>query len=174
MQRRTYEQMIEQVRSIYHVLTGGELPAAGTGPPLPPGMQAVELVARRFGELELMARAVPQVAARVPPFTFFPPVDVFDLDEAFLIEVAVPGVRVEDVHVDLNGDVLVVSGLRGNGGNGSAGSARRPMHAEIARGPFRRVLLLPHAMSGPPQIELKEGIITIRLAKLPTATVAQA
>jgi HSP20 family protein len=163
--------MHDQVRAIYRALTGGDLPELRAQEGAQPAAAHLEIIAQRFAELESIARRIPQVAERVPPFAFSPPLDVIEGDKELLIELAVPGVAKEDVHVDLNNDVLIVAGTRAGE---KAANGRVFRHAEIPRGPFRRVLLLPQQVSGPPRVDVENGIIRIHLAKLPMGSVAQA
>ena len=152
------ELMHDHVRAIYRAVTGGDLPAPAEGGDAP----SDEEVERRFAELEALARAVPQIAERVPPFSFAPPMDAIGSDKELVIELAVPGVERRDVEVELNQDLLIVSGARGGE---RPGDGRAYLHAEIPRGPFRRVVRLPHAVAAPPRIEVEHGIIRVTLAR---------
>jgi HSP20 family molecular chaperone IbpA len=169
MQRPTFELMTDQVRAIYRALTGQDLPLPETPRvPLPPG-DADEAVWTRFAELDAWARVLPPVNARVPPFAFSPPIDVLVHDNEVLVEVALPGVARESVQVDLKEDVLTVSGVRA-GEKASNGNVYH--HAEIARGPFRRGVVLPRAFAGPPRVEVRDGMIRIYLATPPSVAMA--
>jgi HSP20 family molecular chaperone IbpA len=161
----TLELMRDQVRGIYRALTGSDMPEAE--PPASAPEVSVDDVARRFAELETLARAIPAVVERVPPFSFAPPLDALEDDRELLIEVAVPGVDKGDVNVERNGDLLVISGVRLGE---RVANGRSYLHAEIARGPFHRVVRLPSATAGEPRIEVDRGLIRIRLAKAPPAT----
>src|SRR5262244_2129142 len=100
MHRQTHELMLDHVRAIFHAVTGGELPKIDGPATLPSGEAGADLVARRFAELDTLARLLPSVAARVPPFAFSPLVDVLQLTKRkpeLLIEVALPGVSEGDV-----------------------------------------------------------------------------
>ncbi|MHB8878591.1 MAG: Hsp20/alpha crystallin family protein, partial [Myxococcaceae bacterium] len=129
------------------------------------GAVSPETIAQLFANLEAGARSIPSVAQRVPPFSFAPPLDALDEGNELIIEVAVAGVDREDVSVELNGEMLTISGVRDehtlNGG--------RIRHAEIARGPFHRMVRLPHQVQGEPRVEVEQGIVRIRLAKAPEA-----
>lgn len=171
MHRQMYELMQDQVRAIYRVLTGGDLPEIQSPSGAPPAAEQLEQLSRRFTELEAYARLIPAVARRVPPFAFSPPVDVIDGDQELMVELAVPGVSRDDVQVELSGEVLLVSGNRAGE---KAANGRVFRHAEIPRGPFRRVLLLPPTVSGAPRFDVQDGIIRIHLSKPPMGSVAQA
>lgn len=171
MHRNTYELMLDQIRAIYRAITGSDVPEGEVT--LPAGAHAAKPddVARRFAELEAMARTIPAVAERVPPFAFSPPLDVIDAENELLIEAAVPGIERSDVNVDLSGDVLVLSGMRVGE---KAANGRVFRHAEIPRGPFRRVVLLPYPVMGEPRAEVERGLIRIHIAKLPKGSAARA
>jgi HSP20 family protein len=154
------ELMHDHVRVIYRTLTGGELPeTAGEAPSPTPSMDQVE---RRFAELERQARSLPQLAERLAPFSFTPPLDLLGTERELVVEMAVPGVQRDEVDVDFEGGELWIRGAR---------AEKRPadglvyLHAEIARGPFQRVVRLPEPTSGPPRIEVEHGIIRVRLAR---------
>jgi HSP20 family protein len=173
MHRETYELMHDQVRAIFRALTGGELreAAAQTAPPAA-NVDLHEVVTRRFAELEACVRLVPPVADKVPPFAFSPPLDIVEWDGELLIELALPGVSAEEVQAELHSEMLVISGSRRGE---KAANGRLYRHAEIPRGPFRRVLFLPRELvSGPPRVDVDSGIVRIRIAKLPMNSVAKA
>jgi len=173
MQRMTYELMRDHVRAIFAAVTGGELPQhpeTRGSLPLPPGPEAVDLIARRFAELEAFARMIPEVAASLPPFAFTPLLDVIDRERELVVELAVPGVTREDINVDVSGGVLVISGVRA--GEETNGHVFR--HAEIPRGPFRRTVVLPTDVTGDSKVvQVADGIVQIRLAKM-SAAIAKA
>jgi HSP20 family molecular chaperone IbpA len=173
MQRQTYDLMLDQVRSIFRAVSGSELPHdAHTGQP-PPPFGFDELLLRRFAELEVCVHLLPQIAERVPSVSFVPPVEVLERENELVIQVAVPGVRKEDVSADLIEGALVISGLR----QGEPTDGQIYRHAEIPRGPFRRVLpLRTESLSEPLRVEVKEGLLRVSLAKrgAPGGAVAKA
>src|SRR4051812_19584212 len=112
MQSSTVDLMRDQVRAIFRALTGTELPAVETKHAPSETPISAEEVARRFADLEALARSPPAVTERVPPFSFSPPIDVFEDDRGLLVEVAVPGADKDDVKVELDGERLNISGVR--------------------------------------------------------------
>jgi HSP20 family molecular chaperone IbpA len=169
MNRATVELMREEVRAIFHAVTGTDMPEVEAAAEAPgeageAGSAPVEEVARRFADLEARARTIPEVLERVPPFSFTPPLDVIEGKDEILITLAAPGVDRDDVTVDLSGDgvVLVISGVR----RGDAASdGRAYVHAEIPRGPFQRTVLLSAAARPEPRVDLDRGLIRIQLRK---------
>jgi HSP20 family protein len=161
MQPKRIEMMHDHVRAIHRALTGSDPPEVE----LPEG-EAPEIdrdsVNRRFGDLEAMARAIPQLAERVPPFSFSPPLDVIGGEREVILELGVPGIERGDVEVQLDGDTLTISGARSIH---QALGGRIYFHAEIPRGPFRRTFRLPEPTTGAPRVEVENGVIRVRLAK---------
>ena len=166
MQPSTIELMHDQVRAIYRAMTGEEMPEpeAPEEAELPP---SVDEVARRFADLELLARQVPTVVSRVPPFSFEPALDIIGTYNHVLVEVAVPGIKRDDVTVICTGETVVVWGTRGGE---SAADGRCFHHAEIPRGPFHRVVPLPCSVTKEPRVDVERGLIRIRLDKAPAVT----
>jgi len=173
MHRLTYELMRDHVRAIFSAVTGGELPQhpdARGSLPLPSGPEAIDLVARRFAELEVYARLIPGVAVSLPPFAFAPLLDVSERDRELIVELAVPGATQDDVNVEISGGALVISGVRAS----EPSDGRVYRHAEIPCGPFRRSVILPNDVSGETKhVQVKDGIIRITLPKV-SAAVAKA
>ncbi len=159
MHPSTIDLMRNQARAIYHALTGTDLPeeVAETAESAVP----VDEVARRFVDLEAMARRIPNVTERTSVFTFAPLLDVCERGQDLVVEVAVPGVDRDDVTIEATGETLVVSGIsRRREGNGSS-----YLHAELPAGPFFRVVKLPYRVDPDASMELDRGLVTIRLRR---------
>jgi len=165
MHTSTIELMHDQVRAIYRAMTGEDMPEPepSDGTERPP---SVDEIARRFVDLELLARQVPTVVDRVPPFSFEPALDVIGTDNHVLVEVAVPGIKPDDVTVTCTGQTLVVSGTRSGE---PAADGRCYHHAEIPRGPFHRVVPLPCSVAEEARVDVERGLIRIHLNKAPAA-----
>lgn len=169
MRATRLELMRDHVRAIHRSVTGQELPESS--PPDEATAPTFDEVARRFAELESIARSNPAVAERVPPFSFAPPLDVIGTERELIFELGVPGVERIDIEVEATGGDLTVSGARGDR---PTLDGRIYFHAEMARGPFRRVIRLPEATSGPPRVEVENGIIRIKLARATKAPLPRA
>ncbi|MFD1051079.1 Hsp20/alpha crystallin family protein, partial [Kibdelosporangium lantanae] len=64
---------------------------------------------RDFEDLyKQMGRFLPAAVGGDVPWS--PPADVTEADDAYTVEIELPGVRREDVDVELNGNELVVTG----------------------------------------------------------------
>jgi HSP20 family molecular chaperone IbpA len=157
----TIELMEEHVRDIYRALTGGELRGDELTEPTE-GELSLDEVTRRFMDLESRVRQIPTIDERVPPFSFSPLLDVIDLDDHTLLELAVPGVDRENVEVVCSGEFITISGVRG-GERRSDG--HHYWHAEIPRGPFCRIVRIPGALVAEPRVEVERGLIRVFLAK---------
>jgi HSP20 family protein len=162
MQRQTYDLMIDHVRSIYRAVTGGDLPHETRAGEPPPAFGFDEVLMHRFAELDACARFVPQIGTRVPPLGFQPPIEVIDRGADLVVQVALPGVAREDVTVEVVGGMLVIAGLR----HGEPINGQVYRHAEIPRGPFRRVLPVPtEAATEPLRVEVKDGLLRVAMPK---------
>lgn len=92
-----------------------------------------------------------------------PPVDVFETDGAIWIQVALPGVRPDQLEVRIDGASLVVAGERTLPTPRGAGVIRR---LEMPYGGFERRISLPaghYELSGR---DLAHGCLTLTLRKL--------
>jgi HSP20 family protein len=161
MQAKRLEMMRDHVRAIHRAVTGDDPPDAEPPEGEAPALSR-ESVSERFGELEAMARSIPLIARRVPPFSFSPPLDVIGSEREVILELGVPGIELRDVEVEVEGNTLVVSGSLPTN---QALNGRIYFHAEMPRGPFRRSIRLPEPTTGPPRVEVENGVIRIRLAK---------
>jgi HSP20 family protein len=154
------ELMHEHVRAVHRSVTGRDLPDVPVEGQAAPGFDEVS---RRFSELQDAARAIPALAERIPAFSFEPPVDVIGTERELIFELGVPGVNRDDVTVELVEGELIVFGARSLTANLDG---RVYLHAEIARGPFWRALHLPDTAAGPPRVEVENGIIRVKLARV--------
>ena len=136
---------------------GADGPAAdGAGEPL------LESLEQHFSELEALARTLPALAGRVPPFSFVPLLDAVQTERGeIILELAVPGVDRDDLVVTFEGDIVRVSGLRRGLG---AASGSTYLSAEIARGPFYREVRLGLTPGAPPRVEVSRGIARIHIS----------
>ncbi len=162
MDRVIYDLIEDQLRSIYRAVTGSDAPVDETAGATPAGPVSDVDVERRFADVEATVRAVPGIAERIPPFAFTPAVDVFEEGNELVVEVAVPGLEDEELEVGVIDGSLWVSGVRRGE---PAGNGRRYVHAEIPRGPFRRVVALPFPVTGEPQVTTYGGLARVALRR---------
>ena len=96
-------------------------------------------------------------------YSFVPRVDIFEDEKAFEIHVAVPGMNKDDFKLDLNDNVLAISGER----KYTKERKENNFHAvETQYGTFRRSFSLPENVAGD-QINAKynNGILEVTIPK---------
>ncbi|MSP11513.1 MAG: Hsp20/alpha crystallin family protein [Chloroflexi bacterium] len=92
-----------------------------------------------------------------------PPMDVCETEEAFLIQLEVPGIPLKQLAISLENDVLVVEGLK----QPISEPGRTCIHRlERGYGAFRRSLQLPYQVD-PAEItaSCRDGVLYINLGK---------
>jgi HSP20 family protein len=95
---------------------------------------------------------------RVTGFT--PPLDVIESDEQYLVLIDLPGVQPEDVTIELNEQVLTVSGSRTSPERGSAQLTERQ------QGAFTRSLTVPRGIdSDAVSAEFRHGVLELQIPK---------
>ena len=89
------------------------------------------------------------------------PLNVWETDEAFLCEAEVPGVRMEDLDIQVNGGELTVRGRWPN-----VPQAETWYRQERPTGEFQRIVQLPPGVK-PDSVDaaLHDGVLQIRLVK---------
>jgi HSP20 family molecular chaperone IbpA len=92
-----------------------------------------------------------------------PPLDLLETDEELWIQVALPGVRAEQLDVRFEGDTLVVAGERPLPLPRGAGTILR---LEMPHGCFERRVRLPAGRYELGRRELADGCLTLTLRKL--------
>jgi HSP20 family protein len=90
-------------------------------------------------------------------------VDIREEDDAFFVDAEVPGLSAEDVKVDVEKNVLTLSGERRVEKEESEGSYRR---VERQYGSFTRSFTLPETVDTENiSADLKDGVLALRLPK---------
>ena len=97
---------------------------------------------------------------------FVPPADVLVDDDGVTVYMDVPGLRAEDLEIELQNDILTVRGNRPypyEGQDGAAGAVRR---VERGFGQFERSLRVPAGLE-PASVaaEVHDGVLTLRIPK---------
>jgi HSP20 family protein len=97
------------------------------------------------------------------PARWNPAMDLRDSGDAFVLAADLPGVSEEDIAIDVEGDVLSVSGSRSLDRTSDDGGAIR---TERAFGTFQRRLTLPEGVD-PERIEASfdRGVLEVRIPK---------
>lgn len=93
---------------------------------------------------------------------FSPPVDVHETEDEYLVKVDLPGVKSADVSVEVNDNVLSISGARVAEETGAAQLVERPY------GTFARTLTLPQGVdSDSIEAAYNDGVLELRIPKPP-------
>jgi HSP20 family protein len=128
--------------------------------PLMPVFPVQEEVRRLFNELIHQ----PWGGRRSATATQWQPcIDMCETPEAIIVEVELPGVRREDVHIEVEGDNLHITGERRTA---SEQQGRNYYRLERSYGRFERQLPLPTSVvRGAIRAEFEAGLLTITLPK---------
>jgi HSP20 family protein len=95
---------------------------------------------------------------RVSGFT--PLIDVHETEDEYLVKIDLPGVKSEDVNVEVNDSVLSISGSRAADEAGTAQLVERPY------GSFARTLTLPQGVdSDSIEAGYHDGVLELRIPK---------
>ncbi len=98
---------------------------------------------------------------------FAPAVDIYEDEGTITVQAQVPGVKAEDVHIDVENNVLTISGDR----KLEREDKREGYHRiESSYGSFTRSFMLPEAAdSEKVEAGLSDGVLTVRIPKRPEA-----
>ncbi len=90
------------------------------------------------------------------------PVDVRADDEAYVITAAVPGLKAEDLKIEVLEDVITLRGEIRAADEGNDGYLRR----ELRAGEFQRSLRLPNPLdASKAEASIENGLLTLRIPK---------
>lgn len=99
--------------------------------------------------------------------TWKPPVDIYEMDDALVLTVELPGVSKDEVTVELHEQTLTLSGERKRETAVKGGECQRE---EGRYGAFQRAFRLPMMVDETKvQATYKDGVLTLRLPKHATA-----
>lgn len=117
----------------------------------------------------MLTNAFPDVA-RISVNSWSPPVDIQETDDSFVIEADMPGVRPEDVTVDLQGKELRIGGEYGTAqqqGEDEASDQQRTKRT----GRFDYRITLPGEVTSEScTADLENGVLRLRLPKVSQGT----
>ena len=104
-----------------------------------------------------------------PSGTWFPPVDVEETADEVILVAELPGILEEDVHVEVENNILTVRGEKREEREGCEG--KRSYHVwERSYGIFKRTFTVPQSVQVESiQAEFDNGILTVRMPKAPNA-----
>ncbi len=92
-----------------------------------------------------------------------PALDMYESDEAVVVEVSLPGVDIDDVSVKVTGDTLSIEGEMKEE---QESTGRRYMHRERTYGRFFRSITLPGSAKGAEaDASFGKGVLTVTVPK---------
>jgi HSP20 family protein len=96
-------------------------------------------------------------------FTWIPPVDIYELDNNYIVNAELPGVERRDIKIEFSGAQFTIRGERRH----DPVCAKESYHRlEGHRGKFHRTFTLPEPVNkNSVQLELKDGILHLVLPK---------
>jgi HSP20 family protein len=115
--------------------------------------------------MEVMNRLFNAVEKRTegPTVDFVPAVNTREADDAYYIEVDLPGVKKEDISIDVDDNVLTISGER------KVEEERKEeefYRVESFYGTFERSFTLPEDVDADKiEAEAKDGVLTVKIPK---------
>lgn len=96
----------------------------------------------------------------------YPPVNIYELDDEFLLTAELPGARKEDIELTVSGGAVTLRGSRSNQGDVPEERFRR---SERPRGVWERTFTLPaRVLEDGLDAELMNGVLRLHLPKAPT------
>jgi len=163
------DQEIARIEGLYRQLTGSE-PRRGDVPfaPIPPEANAEHFVRENLARLQQVlvsakneVGAMGATAPQQQTAAFAPRVAVLENENEWACDIDVPGVERSDLHVQVQLNSLLVTGLRRDSANGL-----KPVHVETANGRFDRVLPLPLGVdTESATAKLDRGVLNISFKK---------
>jgi HSP20 family molecular chaperone IbpA len=115
MRMYSYDQVLTDVKDVYEQLTGlpaPEIDAKKPRYPLPKGINPVTLVQSEINQLNmcLINTGISWRLSKSPAWA--PPVEVFETQDAYVVNLELPGLGQEDVKVTQTNNILTVRGAR--------------------------------------------------------------
>lgn len=105
-----------------------------------------------------------------PVATYVAPADLYETDEALVLEMAVPGLAPEDLEVSLEGNRLTVRGQVKPAEEKGEAKVRRYYLQEIPHGSFVRTFTLPVEVdASQAKAEFRHGILRLTVPKVAEA-----
>lgn len=117
-------------------------------------------------EMDRWLRSVNFTMEGVRAGRVYPAVNIYELDDEFLLTAEIPGARVEDLELSVSGGVVT---LRGTRRNETEVSDERFRRSERPRGVWERTLTLPARVREEDlHAELTNGVLRLHLPKAPS------
>lgn len=120
-----------------------------------------------FQELEQLLQPLDAAGVNRGSVGTYHPVDLYETDEAVVLQMLVPGVAAEDIDISIEGRQL---SIRGGAEAEVEKSDRRYWLKGIAHGEFSRTVTVPTGIdSGAIDAKVVDGILTVTMPKVPEA-----
>jgi HSP20 family protein len=101
------------------------------------------------------------------PAGWQPPVDLYETSDAYVLTAEIPGVGRDDIDIQTGDGRLVLSGTRQE----RSVACEQFHRLERGHGSFQRTFQLPHPVDHAAiTADLKDGVLTIRIPKLPVSS----
>ena len=153
------EETIQQVEALYTKVTGKPFTDGTAKAAIQPTVDPIALLEMRVQHLNQMLMD-PQIQAHLQPWA--PPISIWESDDKILIRLDTPAISKEDVDISLNGNTLVIHGIRQPLPQ-AAGFV--PRHCETKFGEFQRVVALPFEFTPEISSSIKDGVLEISLTR---------
>jgi len=116
---------------------------------------------RMFEGLSPFRSAFPVGFGRPLAESFWPPLEVYSEDGQVVVRADVPGLREEDLRVEIEGDRLTLSGERRKEYEEKKGGI---LHTERSYGSFRRSIVLPEGVdTDSAEASFQNGVVEVRM-----------
>jgi HSP20 family protein len=93
----------------------------------------------------------------------YPPVNVFDQGDAFVVKAEIPGVSPEQIEINVEDDTLTLRGERAFAEPAKDAAYHR---RERGQGRFRRVVRIPGRLAGDQaKAQYRDGVLTVTIPK---------
>ncbi len=117
-----------------------------------------------FDEMDRMIKQFAGLPAIRQQAGFIPPVDVYETDDAIVIETPLAGFNPGDVTVEMEGDTLVIAG---DSNSEREVDEKNYYRKEVRNGTFRRVLRMPAKIDKAAiSAEFESGLLKITAPKM--------
>ena len=124
-----------------------------------------------FGRMATLNRAMDEELGRSDEYSYWtPPVDAWETEQAFVVQLDLPGLTPDQVDVNFDRNTLTVRGTRGATIPQAENGERRVFIAERTPGSFSRSLRFPqYVESTKIEAAFTNGVLTITVPKAETA-----
>ncbi|HRP47869.1 MAG TPA: Hsp20/alpha crystallin family protein [Trueperaceae bacterium] len=125
------------------------------------------LLGNVFQELEQMLQPMNAAGVNAGGVGTYHPIDLYETDDAVVLEMAVPGIKEENLEISIEGRQLTI---RGRSEDEVEKSDRRYWLKGISFGEFSRTVTVPSGIDASTiDANIEEGVLTVTMPKAPEA-----